>query len=618
MKKSRMLACILMSVVMVLMCCVPTFTALAADGDDDGKYTITITPKDKAEHTFEAYQIFTGTLLGETTADGETKTYLGGIEWGNGVDPDALLTALAANTTAFNVENDEGETVNAFANCAEAPDPAAAVAAVLNDQVTKKDFYDAFADVAKDCLTAEKYTGTCDNGTAATIEVPEGYYLVKDEDGSLANSEGAYTDFILKVVKDVEVAAKSDVPSVDKKIVEGEDKVTGNTASIGDTISYEITSKVPNMEGYNKYFFIMNDTMDKGLTLDAENGVVITIGDKVLEADTETEKNDYKLTIGTDDAGATTLKIVFRNFVEYNTGDAVVVTYNAVLNKDANITTKGNENKVDLTFSNNPNHTYKGKPGDPEDPEDPEEPDEPDPGDPEDPENPGEPTGKTPEKKVTTYTTGIELIKIDGANGKRLAGAQFQISGTKLNTILTTTYTYVEKADEDDAEGGYFKKKDGTFTTNAEDEDRDDDKEYTRVVTTAEMLKEDAVNAILEVGADGVLIIKGLNAGEYKIEEVKAPEGGYNMLNGAITVNITGEVDQTALTCDWNVITKLNDATLETVLDNDVYAFNIKNHKGILLPDAGAIGTTILYMLGAASLIASFLYFRSRRKALHK
>ena len=41
------------------------------------------------------------------------------------------------------------------------------------------------------------------------------------------------------------VTPKVDAPSIDKKIVEGESRVDASTASIGDSVEYEITSKVP-------------------------------------------------------------------------------------------------------------------------------------------------------------------------------------------------------------------------------------------------------------------------------------------------------------------------------------------------------------------------------------
>ena len=63
---------------------------------DDTTYTITIN-NTTTGHTYEAYQIFAGDL-----AEKDGKTILSNIEWGSGVNGDALLTALKADATLGN------------------------------------------------------------------------------------------------------------------------------------------------------------------------------------------------------------------------------------------------------------------------------------------------------------------------------------------------------------------------------------------------------------------------------------------------------------------------------------------------------------------------------------
>ena len=64
----------------------------------DDTYTITISGDNVvAGHTYEAYQIFKGDL-----AEKDGKTILSNIEWGSGVNGDALLTALKADATFDN------------------------------------------------------------------------------------------------------------------------------------------------------------------------------------------------------------------------------------------------------------------------------------------------------------------------------------------------------------------------------------------------------------------------------------------------------------------------------------------------------------------------------------
>lgn len=73
MKKMKKVMALLLSLVMVLAMSVVAF----ADEGGSGLYTITINnQKENTGHTYEAYQIFTGTL-----AEG----VLSNIKWGNGV-----------------------------------------------------------------------------------------------------------------------------------------------------------------------------------------------------------------------------------------------------------------------------------------------------------------------------------------------------------------------------------------------------------------------------------------------------------------------------------------------------------------------------------------------------
>ena len=78
MKKARKLTAVLLSLVMLLALVVP---ASAAD-----TYSITI-HNDKTGHTYEAYQIFAGTVSSDEETNGETGgPMLGDITWGSGVD----------------------------------------------------------------------------------------------------------------------------------------------------------------------------------------------------------------------------------------------------------------------------------------------------------------------------------------------------------------------------------------------------------------------------------------------------------------------------------------------------------------------------------------------------
>ena len=92
-----------------------------------------------------------------------------------------------------------------------------------------------------------------------------------------------------------------------------------------------------------------------------------------------------------------------------------------------------------LQYSNNPNKVVSG--------------------DPDNPDKPAVPEGETPEEEVRTYVTGLKLIKVD-PEGNRLTGAEFTITGNKLNKVLVRKDVYTQ-----DENGTYWRLTDGTYTT---------------------------------------------------------------------------------------------------------------------------------------------------------
>ena len=148
------------------------------------------------------------------------------------------------------------------------------------------------------------------------------------------------------------MAAKAETPTIDKVIVNadsangGEGK--GTAQDVGSVVDFKLTSKVPAMDGYDTYTYIVNDTMSAGLTFN--NDVAVTIGG--------TTYNDF--TVKQDEQSFT---ITFNNFINQknNAGKDIVITYSATINENA-LSTKVETNTVNLEYSNNPyNDTIKGK-----------------------------------------------------------------------------------------------------------------------------------------------------------------------------------------------------------------------------------------------------------------
>lgn len=527
----------------VFLTCVLAFTMAFAMGltASAADYTITINkPAGDIDRTYEAYQIFRGNLDGSTLSD---------IEWGTGIDGAAFLTELQKNAP--------------FTSCTDAKTVAEKLASFTDDS----DEAVAFAKLAGKFLT----TATASSSTGK-ITVPAGYYLLKDVTTA---THDALSLNILKVVKDVTVNPKADHPTVDKKI--GTDITTGvaaNEATIGDKVPFVIASKVPQMQGYTKYFFVLNDSMTAGLTYNKD--VAIKIGATTLAADA------YDVVY---DDTANTMKIVIKNFIQYKSeaGKDIVVTYSATLNEKADLTQAGNKNTVKLTYSNNPNVDYKGD-------------NEPDTTD---------PVGETPEHVTVTYSTKLQLTKVDGADHNvKLEGVEFQITGTSIKTA-------VSKGDyfKQDAAGTYYQLKDGAFTetaptTETESKYVSTSVKYAKVTDTAEQTKMQKVTASGTTDANGLITFEGLGAGTYYITELKT-KSGYNLLTAPITVTITAAPSATG--CSWTVSTN---ATFE----DDMVKLTVENNKGSVLPITGGIGTTIFYVIGGLLVCGAVVMAITKKK----
>ena len=339
---------------------------------------------------------------------------------------------------------------------------------------------------------SEAATDVAGTPTATIPNLQSGYYLVFPEMGSTGNplpsgGEKRGTDAMLVNVPknggNTAAAIKSTYPTVEKKVknsTDGEFKPNG-TAQVGEKVTFQLTAEVPDMSDYTKYTFKFVDTMTKGLDFAGTDSVTVKIDDKVISKDASAYTATYTaesktLTIGFDD-----LKTVNKEgSTPVATGDKIVVTYEAYINKDASHTDPAT-NKVHLEYSNNPDGSGKGE--------------------------------STPsESKVYTYEIKIDKFYKDNETNKPLAGATFT-----LTTSETDSTNGIDLINDDAAEGTtglvyHVKGHDETGTS-------------TKVVTT---------------DATGKITIKGLKEGTYYLHETAAPTG-FNKLTHPIKIEITAD-----------------------------------------------------------------------------
>ncbi len=637
MKRIKRLASLMLALVMAM---AMTVTAFAADNNEH-KITVTQNTADKTEHTYDAYQIFAGDL-----AEKDGKMVLSNIIWGKGVNGDALLAALQADET-FNVVG-ENKT-NAFADCKEAADVAKVLSGeeFASSDVSTSTLTDAFARVAENNLTnvvAGTATGT---GNVEITVTGSGYYLVKDQNGTVDTANGAYTRFMLEVVGDATATVKSEVPSGDKKVYI-DDVTTGdaNNASIGSHVSYEITSKVPNHVGYNYYYFIMNDTLSEGLTFDGAGSVAVKVGNVVL-----TQGVDYY--VYTEDVAPKTFRLAFADIMNYDVGADIVVTYSATINDKAVIGTTGNPNTWNLQYSNNPDDTFDGERPD----------DQNKPGLPLDETN--EALGQTPDEKTLTYVTELDITKYanEVLEANLLAGAEFTLTGTSKQVVLNTvdyyeasengTYyllldgTYTETAPTGteyveigvgtaETTTGYIKNADGEYVIPTDtgdyngatlyklvkgtaDKYADVNTKYEKKTATETTYVDADVSIEMTTGADGKIYFKGLGAGEYTLTETVTPEGFNTIDPIKFTINFTAP-DRGVITGEETCIWDLVSDTLEVSESGNgfslggIFSANIINQSGSLLPSTGGIGTTIFYVVGGILVVAAGILLVTKKR----
>ena len=516
---SRFMA-VLMAMTMILSMSMTAFAAEAPKG------TLTVN-NTVAGKTLDLYQIFTATKSGENVAYTLNSAYEGFFQ--SKISGASTLTGEALSEKAYEYVKTQVGTDGS------------------NGAAFAKDIMGWILSTSGETKTAVESTHSTTT-TADTKTVIEnlayGYYVVYPlgaTDTSTAPGNGtvkSVASLVSVTGTDATVNMKSNYPTVVKKV----NNKNADDVNIGDTVTYTLTSKVPDMTGYTSYVFNFKDTLSAGLTFKEITSV--KVGETTItkvDADQEAD-NTYTLT-----QDGQNITITMNNFLasnKDNTGKEIKVTYTATLNKDAVTGFDANKNSATVEYSNKPGTDNKGE---------------------------SEPS------IVDVHTFNFTIFKyyLKDETKTGLANAEFEL------------YKANEAGDAADtnAKINIVKVKEGEY----------------RQATPEEAAAEGFKSDVIVSGTDGKVLVKGLDAGTYYLRETKAPEG-YNKLLSDIKVEIkanydpkTGKLTSYSVDYTYNGTTTTGTEIKDTTTSPEVA---VENKTGAQLPSTGSKGALMVTLAG--------------------
>ena len=551
----------------------PVTMAFAAEGST---VTFSDTGYDKTS-TYKGIQIFKATV---TTTDG-AKT-VSNIKWASDDAEAAVVAAIQEKDRFYNSENaqDAADWLSDNAGT----DSKVASDNVLSSIAAKLDGKDGWQ--------------TTTAGSPSLSGLDAGYWLFLT--ATAGKPDGKSTDGFTSPVYAVidgesttTVTPKKGVPTVEKKILDDADAVSDDIkgsdkwkdvadSQIGQEVNYKLTGTIAsNYATFSTYAYKFTDVLSDGLDYVDGSVEVYAVNHDVYN---KIEGSKYEVACAnntlTVDFKVDGTKKGLKDVADVDANTQIVVFYkaklnsNAVIGNAANDKKGGNPNTVKLEYSNNP---YAAG------------------------------TGETLEDTVADFAFKLNLNKVDQGTEEGLAGAVFTIQSDDANT-----------------NGQYVASKDAAG------------------VVAGQLVPVTDVNHLPDYvmftsGNDGKIAVSGLDAGSYKVTEVKAPDDSYTKAN-PFTFKITAKYDDATMKVT-ELKAKVSESdkgrtdiafgTLDgTAGDNKLtgtdgtnaaageVTINVGNTKSVGLPLTGLNGVTLTWIAGGAVLCIGVAHLiRSRKQA---
>ena len=391
----------------VVMAMVAVFSFAIAPAAARATDTGSITVDGKVATRYDAYRLFSATVIDDADADQKVAT---DATWANDAVRQAILPVLhdAGLDSSASTAQEAAEWLNAGGHMSTA-------------------------------LTAKLARAICNVGVpsvalnAGTMaELPSGYWLIVADDDAIAQGEAGTAPIVALVGGSaVTVKPKAATPKVAKHVLEDSTAAWHKAAdaTVGDDLYWRLSATVPaGLTAYDAYTVQFVDTMSAGLDpskVAASMRVYVAAGadggfdavaceggnanstpakgwtDITSQCKVSVEGNAF--TVRTGD-----LIAALGGADAFTAGVRVVAVYNAPLNSACNHgIAKGNPNEVYLRYPRSPLSDQSGDAG----------------------------FTRTPSDDACAYTWGLSLIKRSSSDDKPLAGAKLRIIDDRGRTL---------------------------------------------------------------------------------------------------------------------------------------------------------------------------------------